>query len=114
MKLNLKATRCLIVTILIVIAFILYRVFLDVSYFIYIPLFLISITVGIFSVVYFQKTGRPVCKKCNHKMKLENKKLLNQDEEIRNGQFVFIYKYEYEYKCPTCQEVVHINKTVKK
>ena len=87
---------------------------MDVSYWIYTPLFFGTIAVGGFLVIYHQKTGRPICKKCNQKMALRNKKLLSQDEEIRYGQFVFIYKYEYEYQCEHCKEVVHINKTVKK
>jgi hypothetical protein len=114
MKLNLKATKTLIITLGLLAAMIIYRIIIDVSYYWYAPLFVIIIILGLFAIVYYQKTEKPVCKNCNHKMKLETKKLIKQDEEIRYGQFVFIYKYEYEYKCPNCSEVVHINKTVKK
>lgn len=114
MKLNKKATKALIYTILVMLGFVTYRTFMDVSYYVYTPLFFISLATGVFSVVYYQKTGKPVCKSCRKNMKLVTKKLLNQDEEIRYGQFVFIYKYEYEYQCPHCKEVAHINKTIKK
>ena len=114
MKLNLKATRSLVITLILILVMVFYRFFMDVSYFLYTPLFLGILLVGGFMVIYHQKTGKPICKNCNHKMKLEHKKLINQDEEIRYGQFVFIYKYEYEYQCPNCKEIVHINKTVKK
>ena len=114
MRLNKKATSTLIYTIVIMLGFIVFRVFYDVSYYIYTPLFFISLAVGTFMIVYYQKTGKPVCKSCRKNMKLVDKKLINQDEEIRYGQFVFIYKYEYEYQCPHCKEVAHINKTIKK
>ena len=114
MKLNIKATKTLIITLGLLVTMIGYRFITDVSYYWYAPLFFMVIGLGLFAMIYFQKTEKPVCKSCNHKMKLETKKLINQDEEIRYGQFVFIYKYEYTYKCPHCNEVVHINKTVKK
>lgn len=81
-------------------------------------LILISILAGLiiltgFFIIYFQKTEKPVCKNCKKHMFCTHKTLLSQEEEIRNGQFVFLYKYEYIYKCDHCGEVVHINKIQK-
>ena len=114
MRLNNNATKSLLATVILLIAAILLRVVWSVSFVIYAPIMIIVGTIGLFFVVYYQKTGKPICKNCNHKMHLQNKKLINQDEEVRYGQFVFTYKYEYEYVCSNCNNVVNINKIVKK
>ncbi len=114
MKLNRKVFYLIGVGILILSLMLVEFIWMDWSLFLY-ALIAVSLSAFIaFMAVYIQKTSKPHCKKCGHKLKLQNKQLINQEEEIRYGQFVFIYKYQYDFECPHCNEVVHINKTVKK
>lgn len=87
---------------------------LDWSITFYIVFAAIIINVATFSGLYIQRTSKPHCKNCGHELKMVDKQLLNQYEEIVRGRFIFIYKFAYEFNCPSCNEVVHINKTVKK
>ncbi len=114
MKINHKVKYLILIGSFSIILLLLAFIYFEWSLFLY-ALFAIVLAAFIaFMAVYIQKTSKPHCKKCGHKLKLQNKQLINQEEEIRYGQFVFIYKYQYDFECPHCNEVVHINKTVKK
>lgn len=114
LKLNRKVIHLIVGGLFALVLLLVEFLWMDWSMFLYVLIAGILVAVIGFFATYIQKTSKPHCKKCGHKLKLENKTLLNQEEEIRYGQFVFIYKYQYDYACPNCQEVVHINKTVKK
>lgn len=87
---------------------------MDWSLFIFVTISVFVIIVAALGAMYIQRISKPHCKKCGHPLELKEKELLSQDEEIVRGRFVFIYKYAYEFNCPSCHEVVHVNKTVKK
>lgn len=114
MKLNIKSTNSIIVAMIISTALIITFQWIDLPLTILFVLLLSVLGICVFSVLFFQKTEKPVCKHCNKTMDLVQKKLIYQDEIIRNRKFVFIYKYAYEYQCPKCSSVIHINKTEKK
>lgn len=113
MKMNIKSTNTVILAAISAIILTILYFLLDLPLCMIAPVMVIIILTCLFFVMYFQKTEKPICKSCNKPLKLMEKKLISQEEEIRNQRFVFLYKYEYTYKCTGCKEVVHINKIQK-
>lgn len=73
----------------------------------------VVLIIGTYLALYYQKLQSPHCEQCDKKLKLVSKEKASQDEEIRNGRFVFINTYDYEYHCDNCKSNIKISKKVK-
>lgn len=69
--------------------------------------------IGTYLAIYYQKIQNPHCETCDQKLKLVSKRKTGQEEEIRNGRFVFINTYDYNYHCENCKNDVKISKQTK-